>query len=200
MAHGTWSMQRRHGSPALTSTRFNKEPQRKPGVQVEGKQGSKSREWMWTVEVEGMDEGKGQWNWWEGRNHWGRGRKGGGKGKEEKNAHRENEWAHSIQAFSDRVVGFTTLGRQLLQDSTQEIARSEPREHRTSAKDDRAKLVGFVWWLVTIGVLGNIICSAMMACMLSQMGLTRWTTCGAKGREARRKAGDMKLYSEFIYQ
>jgi hypothetical protein len=46
-------------------------------------------------------------------------------------------------ACSDRVVWFTALGRQLLRDSTQEIAYSEPREHRTSAKDDRAKLVGY---------------------------------------------------------
>ncbi|KAJ7885577.1 hypothetical protein B0H13DRAFT_2535643 [Mycena leptocephala] len=37
--------------------------------------------------------------------------------------------------------GFTTLERQLLRDSMQEIARSEPREHRTSAKDDGAHRV-----------------------------------------------------------
>jgi hypothetical protein len=46
---GAWNVEcaaqaRRHASPASTSTRFNKEPRRKPRVQVEGKQGPKSRE------------------------------------------------------------------------------------------------------------------------------------------------------------
>jgi hypothetical protein len=37
----------------------------------------------------------------------------------------------------------TTLGLQLVRDTMQGIARSEPPEHRTSAKDDRAKVVGY---------------------------------------------------------
>jgi hypothetical protein len=34
---------------------------------------------------------------------------------------------HSIMARSERVVGFTVLGLQLVRDSTRKIARDEPR-------------------------------------------------------------------------
>jgi hypothetical protein len=48
----------------------------------------------------------------------------------------------------------------------------------------------FVRWLITIGAVGNSICTAMRAGTPSQTEPTRWMTCGAKEQDAEEDGGD----------